>query len=72
MSGTGKTYLGDSVYADFEDGFMIRLEADGHKVIWIEPEVFQQLLIFAAKCWKLRPDKVAELITKVRQEEDRE
>lgn len=43
-------YLGDSVYADFENS-MIKLYTDNglgaSNIIWIEPEVFGRLLAFA-------------------------
>lgn len=46
MSGIPKAYLGDSVYAEM-DGGMIALTADGTKTVYLEPEVFEALLVFA-------------------------
>ncbi len=44
------TYLGDSVYAGF-DGHMIELVADGERRIYLEPQVFENLLLYAAKVY---------------------
>lgn len=51
-----ETYIGDGVYASF-DGCMIKLrtERDGrNEIIFLEPEVYDSLAIYAARCW--RPD----------------
>lgn len=47
-----ETYLGDGVMASW-DGFQIRLrteQPDGQHVIFIEPSVFEALVLFAEKC----------------------
>lgn len=48
-----KTYLGDSVYASF-DGHMIELVADGTKTIFLEPQVFEELLGFAERSYGVK------------------
>lgn len=48
--GPQPTYLGDSVYAEF-DGWFIKLLANGgSEVIFIEPRVFKALLQYALAC----------------------
>lgn len=60
VKGPGETYLGDGLYASFEDGFMIVLRAPrehGDHWIGLEPEVFAALLEFAQKCGMLKRRK---------------
>lgn len=52
-----ETYLGDGLYASFQDGGMIVLRAPrehGDHWVGLEPEVFAALLEFAQKCGVLR------------------
>lgn len=49
-----KTYLGDSVYVDIEDGMVILTTDNGYpddprNVIYLEPEVLEALMQFLAK-----------------------
>lgn len=53
MSGIPKTYLGDSVYAEMDSG-MIALTADGTRTIYLEPEVFESLLLFAQVAFNVK------------------
>lgn len=46
MTGQPERYLGDGVYASM-DGHMIKLVADGSKVIYLEPSVYSALVRFA-------------------------
>lgn len=46
-------YLGDGVYASF-DGYMVGLTTGSHDAgvqVYLEPEVFQELVKYAARCW---------------------
>lgn len=46
-------YLYDGVYASF-DGFMIKLQTERENrdhVIYIEPELWEMLDLFAKQCW---------------------
>ena len=53
-----KTYLGDSVYAEFMDGGMIKLTtengypSDPSNEIFLEPEVFLALIGYSWECKK--------------------
>lgn len=52
-----KTYLGDGVYGDVENG-MLKLTADGHdgeQVIYLEPEVLDALNRWAAMLRQREP-----------------
>jgi hypothetical protein len=51
---SGKTYIGDGVYAEF-DGLMIKLTTErenGEHVIYLEPEVYGALAAYAKTVWK--------------------
>ncbi len=52
MMSTRKSYLGDSVYVDF-DGYMLTLTTengyDPSNTIYLEPEVYQQLTEYVKK-----------------------
>jgi hypothetical protein len=54
-----KTYLGDSVYADFLDGFMICLTTENglgpSNTIYLEPEVMLALIRYAESLKKPAP-----------------
>lgn len=48
-------YLGDGAYAKF-DGYMIGISLGSHErepVVWLEPDVFWQLLQYANKFWNI-------------------
>lgn len=50
-----RRYLGDSVYAHFEDGTFLRIYLDNgegpkHEIA-LEPAVFQELIRYGEKCW---------------------
>lgn len=49
-----ETYIGDGVYASYSGGMIkLRTDRDGRdEVIWLEPEVFSDLVAFAKQFWK--------------------
>lgn len=54
MRDENEEYIGDGVYASFDD-YMIKLRTQrdlGDHIIYLEPEVYRNLARYAAKCWK--------------------
>lgn len=51
-----ETYIGDGVYASFNNGMIkLRTERDGRsEVIWLEPEVLAELIGFAKQFWDIK------------------
>ncbi len=57
VDGIPMEYLGDAVYAKFENG-MVGLTLNDHRndtLIWLEPEVLQSLMRFHRDVMKLKP-----------------
>jgi hypothetical protein len=54
MAASDELYLGDGLYASF-DGWSIKLRAPregGDHVVYLEPDLYQALTAYAARCWR--------------------
>ena len=60
-----ETYIGDGVYASF-DGFMIKLRTQrdgGDHVIYLEPDVYDDLVRFGDQWFQRKPDPQPKPVT---------
>ena len=60
---TDETYLGDGLYASFDDGqiWLRAAREGGDRRVALEPSTYQVLVTFAERCW--RPPKEDEIET---------